>query len=126
MAVEVLIFPCAARGDVYRVLRKFKVRYKDRQVTVPEGFESDGASIPRLFWRVITPADSRIIRAAFVHDYLYRKQPKNWTRQEADELFRLLCIRDGLNPALAWTLYYALRIFGGAAWRENSDQKLVK
>lgn len=126
MAVEVMISSCAVRGDVYRILRKFKVRYKNRQVTVPEGFESDGASIPRFFWRIITPADCRIIRAAFVHDYLYRKQPKNWTRKDADDLFRVLCIRDGLSAFTANCLYYALRLFGGGAWKENADLRCVK
>lgn len=44
--------------------------YQSRDViTVPEGFETDFASIPRVFWRVLPPW-GKYGKAAVVHDYL--------------------------------------------------------
>lgn len=40
-------------------------------ITVPKGFVSDGASIPRLLWVVLgSPFSPKLIRAAIQHDYL--------------------------------------------------------
>lgn len=38
-------------------------------VTVPKGYRTDFASVPRFFWRIIPPY-GRYARAAVVHDYL--------------------------------------------------------
>ncbi len=39
-------------------------------LTVPAGFESDGASVPRFFWRIVfPPGDNRALRAAFLHEW---------------------------------------------------------
>lgn len=38
-------------GNVYRLLEP--LTYEN--LTVPEGFESDGASVPRFFWRIVFP-----------------------------------------------------------------------
>ena len=38
---------------------------------IPEGFEFDGASVPRFFWRIVSPFQPWVIRAACGHDYLY-------------------------------------------------------
>lgn len=40
-----------------------------RHITVPAGFETDGASVPRFFWAVL-PTWGKYSRAAVIHDYL--------------------------------------------------------
>lgn len=42
--------------------------------TVPAGFETDLASVPRLFWRLF-PRDGDYRKAAVVHDYLVGTSP---------------------------------------------------
>src|SRR5215217_6020711 len=50
-------------------------------VTVPEGFVTDFASIPRVFWSALRP-DGLYTYPAIVHDYLYWEQTV--TREVAD------------------------------------------
>jgi len=48
-------------------------RQKDKtyNFTIPKGYCYDGASIPRLFWRIIGPnSDNRFLIPALVHDIL--------------------------------------------------------
>jgi hypothetical protein len=42
------------------------------EITVPEGFETDLASVPRLFWSIIPPF-GKYNRAAIIHDYMCRR-----------------------------------------------------
>ena len=41
-----------------------------KAITVPEGFQTDFASVPRFFWR-LAPPWGKYSPAAVVHDYLY-------------------------------------------------------
>ena len=59
---------------------------KDRVYTVPIGFITDGASIPKIFWSFIgSPFTGLYRRAALIHDYLYATQTT--TRVYADRVF---------------------------------------
>lgn len=54
-----------------KVLLKDKKRGKSYKFTIPKGYCYDGASIPRLFWRVIgSNTDNRFLIAALIHDVL--------------------------------------------------------
>jgi len=86
-------------------------------VTVPAGFETDFASIPRLFWSVI-PKVGRYNHAAVIHDYLYRTQPDGWTRGMADTVFQDLMREDGVCASRAWTMHRAVRLGGWVTWRK--------
>jgi hypothetical protein len=55
------------KGFRYYVGRECSSLYVD----IPEGFETDLGSIPRLFWNLISP-DSPWSSAYVVHDWLYR------------------------------------------------------
>ena len=97
-----------------------KTRY---QVRIPGGFEFDGASVPRPFWRVLPPVAGAHLRAALVHDWLYvqRKCLKDGnylpiTRAEADWIFRHLMLEDGVNSWLAKAAYSAVVAFGKGTW----------
>ncbi len=53
------------------------------QVTVPKGFVTDLASVPRAVWWLISPWD--IARAAIVHDLLYKTiRQHRWKRCKQD------------------------------------------
>ncbi|MBQ9149879.1 DUF1353 domain-containing protein [bacterium] len=44
---------------------------KSYEFIIPKGYCFDGASIPRIFWRIIGPnTDNTFLVAAMVHDYL--------------------------------------------------------
>ena len=113
-------------------------------VTVPKGYITDMASVPRACWAFIAPFD--VARAAVVHDIMYEKintqyktvnesaaaeegpatkKERETYREIADHTFL-----EGMNasepPVSAWkkyAAYYAVRMFG--RWAINSSAKRV-
>ena len=53
--------------------------------TIPTGYNTDFASIPRIFWTIISPTDEFIRIPALIHDYLY--QNKIFSRKIASSSF---------------------------------------
>jgi hypothetical protein len=91
-------------------------------VTVPKGFVTDLASIPRALWSLL-PKTGRYAYAATVHDYLYWEQ--NLTRAEADDIF-LTALQDSQVAALTSTVMsQAVKLAGAGAWTENKRLKSV-
>ncbi len=95
---------------------------------VPSGFATDGASIPRFFWRVIGhPYEPKVVRAAVVHDYLYRDKDVEVTKEQADKVFRDILKRDGVGKIKRNLMYYAVKWFGVFAFqKKNSPKKNAK
>lgn len=89
-------------------------------IQVPKGFETDFASIPRIFWRILPKLD-RHIRAAIVHDYLY--YTNGVTRLEADAIFEAGMADLGTATWKRWVMYYAVRIGGFFAWRAHRKRE---
>ena len=88
-----------------------------RLVTIPAGFQTDGASVPRLFWNLIPPF-GKYGQAATVHDYLYRWQ--RTTRRQADDAFlegMWVCNTSRLTLFVIW---FAVRMFGQHAWAKDA------
>ena len=91
------------------------------RVTIPQGFVTDGASVPRIFWSIIPPLGI-YGRAAVVHDYLYRWQ--RTCRQDADDtlLEAMWVCKTGWFDLLA--IWIAVRLFGCFAWKKDSRNPL--
>lgn len=107
-------------GNVYTLKNRWglRIKWQGKEFIVPSYFKSDGASVPRFFWRLVFPAsDTKAIRAAFAHDYIYRKRPTGWTKAEADKMFYDLLVQDGMAKWRAWIAYKGVSWFGGLAWR---------
>ena len=106
-----------ARGNFFTLREPLCVEWSGKTILVPVGFESDGASVPRFFWRLVfPPGDNRAIRAAFAHDYVYRTHPEGWTKAEADRMFYELLVEDGIPRGRAYLAYLGVKLFGAAAW----------
>lgn len=111
-------------GGRYRLMHDYTYRSHSWQITVPRGFEWDGASVPRFLWSLsgIRP-DGLQRAAALVHDYLYRYSGSvegsytTFTRKGADVLFRDMIREAGGSWWMAWKAYRAVRLFGWMAWR---------
>lgn len=89
-------------------------------VEVPVGFVTDFTSIPRVFWSLLRP-DGEYTYPAIVHDWMYWTQER--PREEADEIFRLGMQDFAIDGATVATIYNAVRLGGGTAWRGNARLK---
>ena len=63
-------YPFICKQDLEVCLKDVK-KNKQYSFRIPKGYCYDGASIPRLFWRVIGPGtDNRFLIPALIHDIL--------------------------------------------------------
>lgn len=88
------------------------------QVTVPVGFRTDFASIPRMFQHIISPV-GKWSSAALFHDYIYSKQFEgNISRKQADDMFYVLARHYHTNAVTAWVMWACVRMFGKWSWKK--------
>ena len=86
-----------------------------RLITCPEGFITDGPTIPRIFWAVL-PVWGSWGKAGVVHDWLCfciasgKPNPEAKTRTEADAIFYEVMTVLGVSFITRWLLYIGVRI----------------
>jgi hypothetical protein len=78
-------------------------------ITVPEGFDTDFASVPRLPFMFMLLGD-RADYAAVLHDYIYRNA--QYSRDIADAAFRWVAEQEGMGWLARWAMWSGLRIGG--------------
>jgi hypothetical protein len=89
-------------------------------ITVPKGFETDGASSP--FGVLITPLGGKYSRATVLHDYLYvlfnenTPHPNFPTRWQIDGVFLEAMEAEGVNYWVRYGMWVAVRMFGNSEW----------
>lgn len=88
-------------------------------VTVPQGFVTDFASIPKLFQGLIHPFGSHA-PAAVLHDYLYAIGQKR-VRKFADLLFLHAMRESGVRPWRRKTMFVMVKLFGGRGYGDPED-----
>ena len=121
---DIQVHPEDAEGNIVTLLKGIRGKWHGLNYRVPKGFESDGVSTPSFLWHVISPpVHPHTIRGGIIHDWLYRHQPKGWTREAADKLFADVIEEDGLSPVQAQLAYAGLRLFGDKAWEANAAKK---
>ena len=108
---------------------------KTETITVPTGFVTDLASVPRAMWWLIAPFD--IARAAIIHDLLYKTiRQYRWkigidkdlgvvkaAKIAADKVF-LLGMKDAEPKIPGWKSYLswkAVDLFGNGSIKPNKD-----
>lgn len=83
--------------------------------TVPAGFKTDFASVPRALWNIIPPTGLHT-KAAVIHDWLYHS--KIVTRKDADGIFDRIMRESGVSSIKRGIMWSAVRLFGGFAWNK--------
>jgi hypothetical protein len=94
-------------------------------IHVPQGYVTDFASIPQIFWNILPPWGV-YGKAAVIHDYLYgiqgnyanKPKPQIFTRKECDLIFLDAMKVLGVNWLTRRIMYSAVRTFGGFAWKK--------
>ena len=92
----------------------------DDFVFIPTGFQTDFASVPRLFWTILPP-DGKYTQAAVLHDFLYSKQER--IRVKCDCIFLEAMGVLGVSWWKRRIMYHAVRMFGWIPWRNKSYKK---
>lgn len=95
------------------------------RIEVETGFDTDYASVPRIFWSIYPP-DGSYTEAAVVHDALYFYQRHRLAegglaicRAEADAVFLEAMAALGVPLLRRRLLHAAVRAGGWIAWRRN-------
>jgi hypothetical protein len=89
-------------------------------IHVPVGFVTDFASVPRIFWSVISPIDKHG-KAAVIHDYLYYS--RKYSKHKCDLIFREALKVLDVTPWKVFCMYWAVNLFGWLAWYKNRLRK---
>ncbi|MBK8893737.1 MAG: DUF1353 domain-containing protein [Propionivibrio sp.] len=106
------------RGE-WRLFEPFAyVSDKIGVVSVPAGFQTDFASVPRapvMFWLAADSAH----QAAVIHDYLYATA--SVSRADADDVLLEAMEAEGVPAWRRWGMYLAVRAFGGSHYGYAAD-----
>lgn len=109
IAVEIL-----GKGN-FRFIRPINVIVYKYRIDILEGFTTDFASMPKIAWSIVgCPTDYALPSA--VHDALYRS--RLLSRKEADYIFFMLLIEEGVSKPLARSMYLSVRAGGQKAYDE--------
>lgn len=112
-----------------KLLAPLSYTHKGWKITVPKGFTTNFASIPRVFWRLLPPR-GRYNRAAIVHDWLYFAQPIDpLTKKPIKQSRADLILRDAaLDLEAKWwealALWVGVRIGGWVAWNNHRKREI--
>ena len=89
----------------------------DMPITVPKGFITDFASVPRLFWFIYSPIGPWSV-GAILHDYIYSIECElNIHRKLADDMFYAVMRDCGTSKFTAYIMYLSVRLFGKSSWK---------
>jgi len=93
------------------------------KLTILKGYAWDGPSGP-------TFDTKTFMRGSLVHDALYqlirlKKLSGIHHRKQADNLLRILCLKDGMTKVRAWWVYKALRIVGSGAAKSSHVKAIL-
>ena len=108
---------CGGR-TIYRLEAPLVYDNGERVITVPVGFETDLASVPRLPIVYMMWGD-RAHREAVLHDYLYRTDSvPDLPRVDCDELFRQAMISRGNPWRIYQPMYWGVRLGGWLSYKK--------
>lgn len=102
---------------------EYQVGTTEAVITIPAGFVTDYASIPRPLWSIYSPHD-QYSRAAIVHDYLYWSQL--CTRTQSDNLFMIAMKESEVPETTRNKVYWGVRAGGESPWSQNTKERLAK
>ena len=110
-------------GKNWEVVRAFTYhigdRYATEKITVPVGFLTDFASIPKSVWSLIGHPTGRYGKAAVVHDYVYRTSCLKYTRKQADQIFLEGMKVLEVGYLKRYSIYWAVRSFGWTSFKRR-------
>ena len=80
-------------------------------ITVPAGYETNGASVPRIFWWIYPPNYPGRITAAMLHDYLTDNAYTKYDFYRSDLVLYRALLDSGQPKITAKIFYIACRLY---------------
>ncbi|MCB7127931.1 MAG: DUF1353 domain-containing protein [Candidatus Brocadiales bacterium] len=116
---------CRIQTDIIQVSRikeQFIELDETGLLTIPSGYAWDGPSGPML-------DTANAMRGSLVHDALYQLMrmgliDQSW-RHAADELFRRICLEDGMSTFRAWYAFTGVDLFAAGAASADARKKII-
>ncbi len=117
--------PLSVDGRFRRVLHAYGyVDPRGRRWPVPAGTETDGASIPPLFWPIIgKPFDGPYRNAAVIHDWYCMVRARTW--QDTHRVFHDAMLTSGVDRIRASTMFMAVW-YRGPSWDEMTRRTMAR
>ena len=92
----------------------------DKEISVPVGFVTDFASIPKILWPVLPPTGP-YGKAAVLHDWCYRTGMVS--RLTSDNILYHAALELGTPTFKAWLIYEGVRIGGSSSYCDYNSIK---
>lgn len=108
----------------YLVLDPVSYENKKYLIEVSGGWETDGASVPKVFQNIFSSYAEQTIFAAIIHDALYMSEAL--PRKECDLIFLELLKLKGVGWFKRRVMYRAVRLGGGFVWKKHKKSKVKK
>ena len=89
------------------------------QITVPVGFETDFASVPRIAWRICPPVAGAHAEPAVLHDYLCETSND---QPAADKLFLEAMKVNGVGWLKRMLMFQAVRAYQAASGKYSQRE----
>lgn len=101
-----------------RVFIRIEKEKRVQWLTIPQGFNSDGCSIPKLFRFLLgCPHTPKYVPASIIHDYIIANPHLvDYDRERASLIFFHALINEGVHPVKA-----ALMFLGVDIWQAISN-----
>lgn len=111
--------PCIipVKNFTYTTCAPFIVKVDGNTYTVPGGFNTDLASIPRVFWNILPPQRADFVGPAILHDYMYDTMVTS--RLEADDILYWNLRAQGAMWITANTIWVGVRLGGAKHFGPN-------
>lgn len=116
MMLGALLYSPSLDGKLCVLQSDYHVYWLDHEIIVPQGFDSDYASVPRILWRIMPP--HHYPYAAIAHDWAYAV--RLFPRDECDQMFYEILLYSGCSKIKAHAYWAGVRIGGYFAYNGTS------
>ncbi|RNM06860.1 DUF1353 domain-containing protein [Dickeya undicola] len=99
----------------------YQIGESGHTITVPKGFVTDFASIPKTLWSFGLSQHGPYSKAAIIHDYLYWSQ--GCTKEQADNILAIAMKESGVSEKTATIIYIGVRLGGKSSWLSNRAER---
>ena len=115
----------------WEITKDFYFSLKGEEYVIPQGFQFDGASVPKFLAMWLSPTGV-LLMGGLIHDYGYkygtllrsdRTSIGDKSQKWMDTLFRDICIEQNGFKLLNYLAYWALRLGGFVAWNGHRNHE---